>query len=405
MNIKPFKAYTPKPDIAHLAAVKSYVLYSTKELTNKLMNNPYSFLHVMNPEFGKQSRTRANSNERFELSGEKFHELCDEQVYLQADKPCFFVYRQSEGSRVSFGIIGSIDLKHYQNNEIKKHEETLVDRVDVFSRYLDICGINADPVLLTYPSQPSLKEMIENITKEKAEIQFETDEGIMHELWKVDDESTISNLQKELEKIEEVYIADGHHRCASSYALYEQKNFQEEYRYCMAFITDLEHIEILPYHRGIKYDEEWNVQHFEEFIEANYIVKEVPLSDLNLNKPYIGDKILCYMSGLWHSLELPPKGKRAVDQLDSSILHNRVLKPYFKIEDPSTDQRLFYIDGKATLNDLSALVDSHKASVCFALPGIQSAELLAISDEGSSMYPKSTWIEPKLLTGLTISEY
>ena len=111
------------------------------------------------------------------------------------------------------------------------------------------------------------------------------------------------------------------------------------------------------------------------------------------------------VEGVWYSL-LAKAGtfnaSHCVEHLDPAILSKNILEPILGIQDIRIDKRIGFMDGKKGLTGLSAAVDSGLYAVAFALKPITFTQLKAVADQGEIMPPKSTYIEPKLRSGLTI---
>src|SRR5690606_22445218 len=206
-EIIPFRAVRPTRDKVHLVATRSYVTYQPRHLNRKLLENPYSFVHIINPEFGKSRKSRPNSDTRFKRIKKRFEEFCDENILVQDDQDAFYIYRQITPSHTFTGIVCGVAVKEYTEGHIKIHEQTLTSRVGVFTQYLDICDFNAEPVLLTYTSKTTkIDALIGKSTNTRPEYDFTTTDRIQHQLWLVDDKNEIEAIQKEFSKLECLYI-------------------------------------------------------------------------------------------------------------------------------------------------------------------------------------------------------
>ena len=107
ITVKPFKALRPTRDKAYLVATRSYVGYSDQRLEHKLRNNPFTFLHVINPD-GKNDS--AFGEERFLKVKRKFELFCKERIFKEEDKPSYYIYQQRTPTHVFTGIIGAISV-------------------------------------------------------------------------------------------------------------------------------------------------------------------------------------------------------------------------------------------------------------------------------------------------------
>ena len=92
-----------------------------------------------------------------------------------------------------------------------------------------------------------------------------------------------------------------------------------------------------------------------------------------------------------------------VSQLDVSILQKNLIAPIFGITDPRTDKRIDFVGGIRGLAELERRANSDMR-IAFSMYPTTLDDLTQIADAGLIMPPKSTWFEPKLLSGLFIHE-
>ncbi|RZJ71164.1 MAG: DUF1015 domain-containing protein, partial [Flavobacterium sp.] len=241
-KIIPFRAVRPAPDKVGLVTSRSYDEYSAAELASQLDYNPYSFLHVLNPAF--VNLQKASTEKRFKMVHAKYQEFREEQVLEKEDKPVFYLYEIHRKDHTFSGIIAATSLEDYQDNIIKKHEDTLPYRVNLFKDYLHHTGFNTEPVLITYPQNEELKDFITNKKLKRPLYVFSSLNKDRHTLWRIKEDSQIQWLQQEFDKMGSLYIADGHHRSASAEMLYQEdrETGNENLNYFMSFLiceTDL----------------------------------------------------------------------------------------------------------------------------------------------------------------------
>ena len=255
-KISPFKAIRPVRDKVHLVATRPFYSYKKNVLKAKLEDNPFTFLRIINPEFNKEFKTKPNSDERFELVKNKYHEFLDARILIQDDSPRLYIYRQTKNDHPFIGVIGGASIDEYQKDIIKKHEATLTSREAMFTRYLDIVGYNAEPVLLSYDGDDHIEDLLKQLTSVRPEYEFTTTDKITHELWVLSENDTLI-LKNAFEEIEATYIADGHHRSASSNRLFlERLNSGEPVNgnisSFLAFFVDEKRLKILEFNRLVK---------------------------------------------------------------------------------------------------------------------------------------------------------
>ncbi|MBV6484808.1 MAG: hypothetical protein KFKLKKLM_01324 [Flavobacteriales bacterium] len=407
-KIIPFKAIRPTRDKAYLVSSMPAYIYPKHILEAKLESNPYTFLHVINPEFRKDDKTQPNSVERFEKVREKFEEFYNNGIFIQDKKDCFYVYRQITNTNEYIGLITGISVDDYLNGTIKIHEHTLTQREETFKLYLDVCQFNAEPVLLTYQDNPIVDEIINKYINTRSEYEFCTTHHIKQDLWLVNDENDIANLVEAFKNINRIYIADGHHRSASS-VLYAQSkrvenpnyNPNAKFNYFLSYLIPESKLNIVEYNRTVSSLNNYNPDSFLNEVKKFFEVEEKTAAYTPIKR----HNFSMYLAGKWYSLTAK-KGifdeNDIVENLDARILTSTILTPILGIKDVKTDNRLSFMEGTKGAKGLQEKVDNEEAVVAFGLFPVSIEKLKAVADSNNIMPPKSTWIEPKMRSGLTI---
>jgi len=410
-NIIPFKAVRPTRDKVSLIAARSYDDYSKKERNSRMRVNPYSFLHVLNP--GYKYHKKLSGERRYKLVRNRYLEFKEDGIFMQDEKPSFYIYKivNREGNVFS-GIIAGASACDYENDVIKKHENTIEYRENIFKEYLKTVGFNAEPVLLTYPDNDELKEIINQVMVERAEYEFTTTYRDTHYIWNLNDEVLVQKINEIFKSIETLYIADGHHRSASSYLLAKdlkeenkEHTGREHYNYFMSYLIPESDLKIYEFNRLVK---DLNGLSKEEFLIQLDEVFRIEDRGLEYYKPSKKHHFSMYLDGEFYSLYLRKDEydiDNALNALDVQILFETVLNPILGIKDLRNDKRLGYSHGKNDLAHVKTLVNSGEFEVGFGLLPITTEELKNVANEGSVMPPKSTFIEPKLRSGITIYEF
>ena len=401
VRIRPFRAWRPTPDKAHLVGSRSYVSYTDDQLREKLSGNPFSFLHVIHPDHGNNAHL--SRHQRFTNVRRKWNEFVGDGWFLRDEKPCIYLYEQSRKGLLSRGIIAAVSVSDYRGGKVKVHEHTLQAREELFKEYLDVTGINAEPVLLAAPQGHGLDAALGAAWNASPIYDFSTTDRVRHRIWAVSDPNVISAVAQRFGSIDALYIADGHHRMASSARLAESTGaFADAPKaWCLAFIVPQEHLHIHNFDRAVT---SLGGMDTDEFLEA---VKEVgelhPLPCAPTEMPAHGTVNMCTRKG-WFTLTLPrPKaGADAADKLDASVLSDAVLDPVLGIHDLRTDPHVKFVPGTYGVAELERLVKSGEAAAAFNLRPVSFEELKAVADTGGCMPPKSTYIEPKLRSGITV---
>jgi uncharacterized protein (DUF1015 family) len=402
-EIHPFRAVRPTRDKAHLVATRPLASYKKHILKAKLEQNPYTFIHIIHPEVDKAFKTKPNSPERFQAVKKRFHEFEADGVIFQDEQPALYVYRQTKHDGHEFtGVIGGASIAEYEDDSIKKHEATLTSRETMFTNYLEIVGFNAEPVLLSHEPSDAIENFLAACTAARPEYEFSTTDQIKHELWVLDQAQT-TRVKELFEAIPALYIADGHHRCASSARLARKMKdspFNNPH-FFLAFLIDERRMQILEFNRFVKTLNGHTTDSFLTALTQSFEVKSLTGG----RNPKQEHEIVLYLKGKWYSLlanESICSSKDPVKSLDAQILTDAILTPILDIVDLKTDQNISFISGAEGLDAVADAVDKGTAEAGFILYPIRMEQVKAVADHQLIMPPKSTWVEPKIRSGLTI---
>ena len=405
-KIIPFKAVRPTADKVALVTCRNYDDYSSAELAAWLSFNPYSFLHVIHPAYVHSQKITLDK--RFKGVAHKYQDFKDDKIFVEEDKPVFFVYEIQTKTNSFTGIVGGTSIEDYKNNVIKKHEDTLQYRVELFKDYLHQTGFNTEPVLITYSDNVTINNWISDKKKEQPLYRFSTTNKEKHTLWKIDSNEEISWVQQQFEQIPELYIADGHHRSASAELLFDEKNNlnDEKLNYFMSFLIAESEVKIYEFNRIIRDLNGYEVTDFLAKLDEHFIIKN---KEQELWKPQSKFEFGMYLDGsfyaLFYKINNNSKNQNSIlSNLDAQILYDKVLQPLLGIDDLRNDERIEYIPGKQSILTLKELIDEGEFEVGFMLYPSDISEIKALADNDLIMPPKSTYIEPKFRSGLIVYE-
>ena len=412
-KIKPFKAVRPAPDKVALVTCRTYDDYSSAELAAWLDFNPYSFLHVIHPAYANAQKV--SLEKRFKAVANKYQDFKQEQILIEEEHPVFYLYEIQSKGQTFTGIIAGTSVKDYQNNVIKKHEDTLQYRVELFKDYLHQTNFNTEPVLITYPDSVEINTFIALRKQSKPVYEYSTTNKEKHTLWKIDTQSEVDWLQEHFENIPNLYIADGHHRSASAELLYEQDKHlgNENLNYFMSFLIAESNVKIYEFNRLIRDLNGLSKDTFIKKLSEHFVIVA---KNQEIWKPQNKFEFGMYLDGSFYALfykhqntELSNRaesrlGESILDNLDAQILYDKVLFPLLGIEDLRNDERIDYIPGKLSISVIKDLIDEGEFEVGFMLYPSDINEIKALADNNLIMPPKSTYIEPKFRSGLVVYE-
>ena len=403
-KIHPFRAIRPVRDKVHLVATRPYYSYKKNVLQAKIQDNPFTLLHIINPEIGKTKSTLSNSNERFKLVTKRYQEFLEKETLIQESLPKLYVYRQTTPTNTFSGIIAGADVQEYLDDKIKKHEETLTDRENMFTQYLDVVGYNAEPVLIAYQDNTDIDALLnETFISNRPEYEFSTTDLIKHELWIVPNHLHQPFIDA-FENLHAVYIADGHHRSASSVSLYKKRTSTHQplgsSASFLAYFVKESALNIMEFQRLVRNQKDFDLEKFLYSLGKLGTITSLPSS----RKPLKNHEITFYASGRWFAFEwnaIEIDTDHPTLSLDAEMLTVKVLG-LFNIRDLKTSQDVEFFPGNIPLSTLEKEIDQNHFQIGFFLYPVNFSQVRKVADAGMFMPPKSTFIEPKLRSGLTI---
>lgn len=408
-DIRPFQALKPAKGLEAQVAALPYDVYSSEEARAAVVGRPYSFLHVDRPETFFEPDHDMYAPEVYEHARSLLRDMAARGVLVREDKPCYYLYRQTMNGHSQTGIVGCVSIDDYQNQIVKKHENTRADKEEDRIRHVSACGAQTGPIFLTYRNDPKLSELIARYIKSQPDYDFVSEDGIGHTGWTISKEEDLAAVRSAFAGMDSIYIADGHHRCASAVKVGLAKRAEkpdysgdEEFNYFLSVLFPDGELTILDYNRVVT---DLNGLTKEQFLERLSGQFSVEFCGDEQVKPDRKGVFGLYMKDGWYRLRF--QGQRAgtdpVTSLDVSILQEYCLAPVLGIRDPKTDKRIDFVGGIRGLGELERRVQEGCAAA-FSMYPTSIGELFAVADAGLLMPPKSTWFEPKLRSGLYIHE-
>ena len=398
--VKPFAAIMPKLGMEKLIAALPYDVYNREEAVEVVKNNPDSFLRIDRAEtnFGPETDTYADCV--YDKAKELINTWIEEGRFIKQDKPMFYIYQEIMNGRPQTGIVGCASVADYENNIIKKHENTLAAKEADRIRHIDTTNMQTGPIFLAFRSNKEIDAFLAQKTAKKPYYDFISEDGITHKVWLVDDDGEIESVEGFFAAMNAIYIADGHHRCASACKVSAKRHIEgkvQESDFFMSVLFPENQLKIMDYNRVVKDLNGYDVATFLEELETYCHIggSDIPV------KPAKKGQVGMYLDGQWFSLEFKTEylSDDPVEGLDVSILQKYVLDGMLDIKDPKNDKRIDFVGGIRGLEELERRVNSD-CRVAFAMYPTDINELFDVADASRLMPPKSTWFEPKLRSGL-----
>lgn len=403
VDVQPFRAIRPNEQLASQVACLPYDVIDTNEARVESQDNPYSYYHIDRSEIAFDDDFNPYDPKVYELANQTLQQFLQKGWLKKEDKSCFYLYELTMDGRKQTGIAASTSIDDYVNDQIKKHEFTRPAKEQDRINHIKACDANTSPIFLSYRQPQAMQHLGEEWKANHAPVyDFTKYHGVTHRLWVVDEEATVAQMVALFAQVPALYIADGHHRAASAVKVGLEKQAQgqasAESDYFLSIIFPEQELKILEYNRVI------NVTPPADFLER--LAKIFTIQPTSETKSQQKGEYKLYFQNQWYTLTLDEslRPTDAVEGLDVAVLQKYVIEDIFGIMDVRTDARIDFVGGIRGSEELARLVDSGAFQVAFALYPTSMQDLLAVADDNQIMPPKSTWFEPKLLSGLLLHD-
>lgn len=408
-EIRAFAAYRPKTGLEDKIAALPYDVYDREEAKRVVADNPLSFLSIDRAETQFPDNISTYDDCVYEKAGQMLREWMQKGRFVQDPHPCYYLYEQTMNGRSQTGIVACASIDDYIHGVIKKHESTRVEKEMDRIRHVDACNAQTGPIFLCYRDNARIDALVDAKKQEPAVCDFLSEGNIRNRVWVISDQKTMETIHSVFEEIQSIYIADGHHRCASAVKVGLMRREQhpdytgeEEFNYFLSVLFPQNQLMVLDYNRVVR---DLRRRTSEEFLRSLDDIFEIQSCGNTPVKPSKKGEFGLYLGkGRWYSLKLREQYRNPdpVQGLDVSVLQNYVFGRILNIQNPRENSRIDFIGGIRGLNELEKRVDKEGWAAAFSLYPTSLDELFAVADAGRLMPPKSTWFEPKLLSGLFI---
>ena len=408
--IQPFRAIRPNQELVHKVAALPYDVYNRAEAREAALAEPVSFLNIDRPETQFPEDYDMYATEVYEKAASMLKEQREQGIYVQEEAPCFYLYELTMDGRSQTGLVACASIDDYNNQVIKKHENTREEKEQDRIRHVDTCSTQTGPIFLAYRKNETVEGIVA-AEKEKTPVyDFVSEDGIGHRVWIVTDKNAVEGIAQAFAKIQQIYIADGHHRAASAVKVGIRRREaagsytgNEEFNYFLSVLFPENELKILPYYRVVKDLNGYTKEEFLNKVSEGFVVEASKLPVGPEQKGEFG----MFLEGNWYRLTAKAElmgSSDPVKALDVSVLQDNLLQPVLGIEDPRTDKRIDFVGGIRGLSELERRTKTDM-TVAFSTCPTSIQELFAVSDAGLLMPPKSTWFEPKLRSGIFLHEF
>lgn len=409
-TIRPFKCIRPEKNVVSKVAALPYDVYNRDEALEEVLKEPLSFLKIDRAETQFDKDFNPYDKQVYEKARDILQEMLQDGTLLNDNEEGYYIYELTMNGRSQTGVVGCASIDDYLNDVIKKHEKTREDKEIDRINHVDICNAQTGPIFLAYRSQEIINEVVNKIKTEEVLYNFIAQDGVKHVVWKVSEEADVKVIAEAFKNIDNIYIADGHHRTASAVKVGLKRREEnpgytgdEEFNFFLSVLFPHDQLMILDYNRVVKDLNGYSKEDFLYEVSRNFKVEEV---GSEAYKPEEKATFGMYLENTWYKLTLDEElfSDDPVQGLDVAILENNLLSPILNIKDIRTDKRIDFVGGIRGLKELEKRVDSGEMKVAFSMHPTSITELFDVSDANELMPPKSTWFEPKLRSGIFIHE-
>ena len=407
-DIRAFCGFRPRADLADQIAALPYDVYNSKEAREEVKAHPRSFLRIDRAETQFPEGTDLYSPEVYQKAKELLQGMIADGSYIQDQTPCYYLYELTMMGRAQTGIVACSSIDDYQNNIIKKHENTREEKEQDRIRHVDVCNAQTGPIFLAYRSSKEINRIVDRVKKEAPVYDFVSEDEIGHRVWVIDCQEDVERIRDTFAKIQEVYIADGHHRAASAVkvglkrrAEHPDYDGSEEFNYFLSVLFPHDQLMIMPYNRVVADLNGMSRDEFLQKLAEKFTITESKTPVQPEKKATFG----LFLNEQWYTLEAHKEllSDDPVEGLDVSILQREVLTPLLKIQDPRTDKRIDFVGGIRGLQELERRANEDM-QLAFSMYPTSIQELFRVADAKKLMPPKSTWFEPKLRSGIFVHQ-
>lgn len=422
MHAKPLTCLRPLPEKAAEFASLPYDVFDRAEAAAYVSSHPKSFLAIDRPETAFSPEQDMYAPEVYAKAAELLQARVADHTLIPDTKPCYYAWRLVREGRAQTGIVAACSVDEYLSGTIKRHELTRRDKEQDRVNHILATSAQTGPIFLAYKDEPALDIIISAACAAEPLYDFTDGGGVHHTIWRIARADAVAAIDAMFERIDCAYIADGHHRTASAMRAAQHKRAQAKssptqsspalsdtaqdepthkapYDEFLAVLFPDTQLEILPYNRVVSDRAGHTPEQLLAALASQGYTAEKSQTPV---EPSSHGSVGMFCNGQWYSLTLDPAliPDDPVSSLDCSLLQDRVLAPLFGIEDPTTNDRISFVGGIRGTQELERRAGSD--GVAFSMHATSIAELLAVADANKLMPPKSTWFEPKLLSGLFI---
>lgn len=415
VTIYPFQGLRPAPEAYAFVPSVPYDVISAEEAAAEIRENPKSLLRVIRTD-AELKDTDPHDDKIYERAKEMFARFKADGLFKEDEGVSYYIYRITMGKETFTGLVSCVSVAEYKDNIIKKHELTRYDKEEDRTRHIDAVSAHTGQVFLLYKDESSIYQTLCSMADAKTPVgEYTSKGGNLHRLYRISDPEETAKITAMFAAVPNLYIADGHHRAKSSANVCDRRaaegRLTPDAERFMSVLFAHDSVRIYGYHRLVRDLAGLNADQFLSDLSLRFRITPIKKVDVKKNAVPALEKspdmhvMHLYLESQWYELTRPVDAAAdAIERLDVSVLQNTVLDDMLAIFDPRGDPRIAFVGGIVPLADVIREVDNGEFSAAFIMQPVTSQQVIDVADAGLIMPPKSTWFEPKLLSGMVIHE-
>ena len=393
IRVFPFSSLIPSEEMQ-----QSVPTYGSGKLPQPILEslakeNPNNFIRVVKPQYVDAS-IEQGTDRFYQQSAENLKALIDGGKIVKQGSAIYLYEQKQPGANPLRGVIVSVSAASYLGGSVKKHENVLENKCHRLAKHVEALNSVAEPVLLSNKLPAVLLDSLHHFELKSPVAKTICAQGFEHTLWELNDEQSDAVISS-LETLDSLYIADGHHRMAavSEFLLKEGKSDSQG---VMSLIMDRDELLIKSFHRLLKNVGDVDVQSHLENLGLTFSHTQLT-NDATLAFDTVA--ILSRQGDFVIELGKSDSNTNAVGKLEVNRIETMLFPFMFGISDTSKDDRMAFVRGDTPISEIKAMLEKGECDFAFVVPSNSFGQVMEVADQGLTMPPKSTWVEPKLLTG------
>ena len=313
---------------------------------------------------------------------ENWEKFIQNKWYLKKYKPSIYYYKISNPTKQIVGFIGSLSTHDFFNNNVTMHEQTYSKRVQHMTNYIKTVKIQAEPVIVIHESPLPVTLILNKIENKKCSVDFEF-ENTKHQLWRLN-ETQNEILNTWSQKQNYFHLADGHHRSECMI------NLSKDIKADLPISTFLVHQNQISLDSFVWFSKN-NIDNSIQLKLVDRLIELGAIKFLNKSESVIDFSLIVKINNSFYGLMI----QESKDETIPHYINNFILKGFNEIQNT--------LEYRPNLSHLKILKTTLSESLAFYMKPISKQSLFDNAKNKIFLPAKSTYISPKMLTGMVVS--